>query len=143
VDCGEGTQRSHQLLRRSGPGSGGRDRILLLSMPFRPRLGIPGLLSDPAKQQSAGQQAIHGGSALSKSFERMLARLLGRGGNGAPGILAGLVPLVEGRIVDAGQFTIDCFLLATATPTSFGSHSRAKCARHLCRSRLSGSRPSR
>src|SRR3981081_3413328 len=131
VDCGEGTQR--QLLR-SGAGFRRLDRLLLTDAHFDPVLGLPGLLSTPRVQRSAGTMVIHGGPGTLEIIARMLA---GFWGEGTAPILLDFVPLVEGRIVDAGQFTIDCFPVRHRDTDSFGFSFESQVRRHLLSDRLS------
>ena len=131
VDCGEGTQR--QLLR-SGAGFRRLDRLLLTHAHFDHVLGIPGLLSTLRLQQSADTMAIHGGPSTLEIIARMLA---GFWGEGTAPISLDFVPLVEGRIVDAGQFTIDCFPVRHRDTDSFGFSFESQVRRHLLPDRLS------
>ena len=131
VDCGEGTQR--QLLR-SGAGFRRLDRLLLTHAHFDHVLGIPGLLSTLRVQRSAGTMVIHGGPGTLEIIARMLA---GFWGEGTAPILLDFVPLVEGRIVDAGQFTIDCFPVRHRDTDSFGFSFESQVRRHLLSDRLS------
>jgi ribonuclease Z len=103
VDCGEGTQR--QLLR-SGAGFRRLDRLLLTHGNFDRVLGIPGLFSTLRLRQSAVVMAIHGGAGTLDVVVRMLAGLWGEGRAPIP---LQLVPLTAGQVIDAGEFTIDCF----------------------------------
>ena len=102
IDCGEGTQR--QLLR-SGAGFRRLDRLLLTHGHFDHVLGIPGLLSTLRLRQSTDVMTIHGSPGTLDVVVRMLAGLWAEGR--AP-IQLQLVPLAEGRILDAGDFTVDC-----------------------------------
>jgi ribonuclease Z len=103
VDCGEGTQR--QLLR-SGVGFRRLDRLLLTHGHFDHVLGIPGLFSTLQLRRSADLMTIHGGPTTLDVVVRMLAGLWGEAKAPIP---LELVPLTEGQIVDAGEFTIGCF----------------------------------
>src|ERR1700738_2986925 len=103
VDCGEGTQR--QLLR-SGAGFRRLDRLLLTHGHFDHVLGIPGLFSTLRLQQSADTMTIYGGPGTIEVVARMLAGLWGEGRAPVP---LELVPLSAGRVIDAGEFTVDCF----------------------------------
>src|SRR4030088_674622 len=103
VGCGEGTQR--QLLR-GGAGFRRLDRLLLTHGHFDHVLGIPGLFSTLRPRQSTDVMTIHGSPGAPGVGVRMLAGLWGEGR--AP-ILLQLVPFAEGRILDAGEFTVDCF----------------------------------
>src|SRR3982075_4772015 len=131
VDCGEGTQR--QLLL-SWAGFRRLDRLLLTHAHFDHVLGIPGLLSTLRLQQSADTMAIHGGPGTLEIIARMLA---GFWGEGTAPISLDFVPLAEGRIVDAGQFTIDCFPVRHRDTDSFGFLFERQVRRHLLPDRLS------
>jgi ribonuclease Z len=130
VDCGEGTQR--QLLR-SGAGFRRLDRLLLTHGHFDHVLGIPGLLSTLRLQQSADVMRIHGGPDTLDVVARMLAGLWDRGR--AP-IALELLPLAEGRVIDAGEFTIDCFPVRHRETDSFGFSFESQARRHLRSDRL-------
>src|SRR3984957_7663657 len=130
VDCGEGTQR--QLLR-SGAGFRRLDRLLLTHGHFDHVLGIPGLLSTLRLQQSADVMRIHGGPDTFDVVARMLAGLWDRGR--AP-IAVELLPLAEGRVIDAGEFTIDCFPVRHRETDSFGFSFESQARRHLRSDRL-------
>src|ERR1700730_7213669 len=99
VDCGEGTQR--QLLRSSA-GFRRLDRLLLTHGHFDHVLGIPGLFSTLRLRQSTDVMTIHGSPGTLDVVVRMLAGLWGEGRAPIP---LQLVPLTEGRILDAGEFT--------------------------------------
>jgi ribonuclease Z len=113
VDCGEGTQR--QLLR-SGAGFRRLDRLLLTHGHFDHVLGIPGLFSTLRLRQSADLMTIHGGPPTLEVIKRMLA---GFWGDVRAPIPLELVPLVEGRILNAGEFNIDCFRIRHRDTDSF------------------------
>ena len=130
VDCGEGTQR--QLLR-SGAGFRRLDRLLLTHGHFDHVLGIPGLLSTLRLQQSADLMRIHGGPRTLDVVIRMLAGLWEQ--DRAP-IALELKPLVEGRVIDAGEFTIDCFVVRHRDTDSFGFSFESQARRHLMPERL-------
>jgi ribonuclease Z len=134
VDCGEGTQR--QLLR-SGAGFRRLDRLLLTHGHFDHVLGIPGLLSTLRLQQSGDIMTIHGGPGTLEVVARMLAGLWGEGRVPIP---LEFVPLLEGRIIEAGEFTVDCFAVRHRETDSFGFslESQARC--HLLPDRLSALR---
>jgi ribonuclease Z len=78
--------------------------------------------------------AIHGGPGTLEIIARMLA---GFWGEGTAPISLDFVPLVEGRIVDAGQFTIDCFPVRHRDTDSFGFSFESQVRRHLLPDRLS------
>jgi ribonuclease Z len=130
VDCGEGTQR--QLLR-SGAGFRRLDRLLLTHGHFDHVLGIPGLLSTLRLQQSADVMRIHGGPDTLDVVARMLAGLWDQGK--AP-IALELLPLAEGPVIDAGEFTIDCFPVRHRDTDSFGFCFESQPRRHLRSDRL-------
>jgi ribonuclease Z len=131
VDCGEGTQR--QLLR-SGAGFRRLDRILLTHGHFDHVLGIPGLFSTLRLQQSADVMRIHGGPGTLDVVTGMLAGLCGEGRAPIP---LEFVPLTEGRVIDAGDFTIDCFRVRHRDTDSFGFSFESQARRHLQPERLS------
>lgn len=124
VDCGEGTQR--QLLR-SGAGFRRLDRLLLTHGHFDHVLGIPGLFSTLRLRQSSDAMTIHGGPGTLDVVVRMLAGLWGEGSAPIP---LDLVPLTEGRVLDAGDFTIDCFPVRHRDTDSF-AFSFQSARRHL------------
>lgn len=130
VDCGEGTQR--QLLR-SGAGFRRLDRILLTHAHLDHVLGIPGLFSTLGLRQSSDMMTVHGGQGTLDIVSRMLAGLWGAGR--AP-ILLEFTPLIEGRIVDAGEFTVDCFPVRHRDTDSFGFVFESPARRHVRPERL-------
>jgi ribonuclease Z len=130
VDCGEGTQR--QLLR-SGAGFRRLDRLLLTHGHFDHVLGVPGLFSTLRLQQSSEVMRIHGGPRTLEVVARMLA---GFWGDGRAPIALELVPLAEGRVVDAGEFTIGCFRVHHRDTDSFGFSFESQARRHLLPYRL-------
>jgi ribonuclease Z len=129
VDCGEGTQR--QLLR-SGAGFRRLDRILLTHGHFDHVLGIPGLFSTLRLRQSADEMTIHGSPGTLDVVVRMLAGLWGEGRAPIP---LRLVPLTWGQVLDAGDFTIDCFSVRHRDTDSFAFSSESR-TRHLRADRL-------
>jgi ribonuclease Z len=131
VDCGEGTQR--QLLR-SGAGFRRLDRLLLTHGHFDHVLGIPGLFSTLRLRQSADVVTIHGSPGTLDVVIRMLAGLWGEGRAPIP---LELVPLAEGRILDAGEFTVDCFPVRHRDTDSFAFTFESRARRHLLPDRLS------
>jgi ribonuclease Z len=130
VDCGEGTQR--QLLR-SGVGFRRLDRILLTHGHFDHVLGIPGLLSTLRLRRSDDLMTIHGSPGTLEVVVGMLAGLWGE--RRAPVPLE-LVPLTEGRVRDAGEFTIGCFPVPHRDTDSFGFSFESRVRRHLRTDRL-------
>ena len=130
VDCGEGTQR--QLLR-SGAGFRRFDRLLLTHGHFDHVLGIPGLFSTLRSQQSAEAMTVHGGPGTLEVVARMLA---GFWGEGRAPIALELVPLVPGRVIDADDFSIDCFKARHRDTDSFGFVFESRTRRHLRPERL-------
>jgi ribonuclease Z len=130
VDCGEGTQR--QLLR-SGAGFRRIDRIMLTHGHFDHVLGIPGLLSTLRLRRSDGLMTIHGGLGTLEVVVRMLAGLWGE--QRAP-IPLELVPLTTGQVLDAGDFTIDCFPVRHRDTDSFGFSFETPARRHVRPDRL-------
>jgi len=130
VDCGEGTQR--QLLR-SGAGFRRLDRILLTHAHFDHVLGIPGLFSTLRLRQSDDPMTIHGGPETLEIVVRMLAGLWGEGQAPIPLVL---VPLVTGRVLDAGDFTIGCFPVRHRATDSFGFSFESRARRHVRPDRL-------
>ncbi len=130
IDCGEGTQR--QLLR-SGAGFRRLDRILLTHAHLDHVLGIPGLLSTLGLRQASDAMTINGGQGTLDIVIRMLAGLWGAGR--AP-IAVQFAPLAEGQVVDAGEFTIDCFPVRHRDTDSFGFVFQSPARRHLRPDRL-------
>jgi ribonuclease Z len=131
VDCGEGTQR--QLLR-SGAGFRRLDRLLLTHGHLDHVLGIPGLFSTLRLRQSSDVVTIHGSPGTLDVVIRMLAGLWGEGRAPIP---LELVPLAEGRILDAGEFTVDCFPVRHRDTDSFAFIFESRARRHLLPDRLS------
>jgi ribonuclease Z len=130
IDCGEGTQR--QLLR-SGAGFRRLDRILLTHGHLDHVLGIPGLFSTLGLRQQSDAMTVHGGQGTLDIVIRMLAGLWGAGRAPIP---AEFAPLIEGQVIDAGDFTIDCFPVRHRDTDSFGFSFRSPAHRHLERERL-------
>lgn len=130
VDCGEGTQR--QLLR-SGAGFRRLDRILLTHGHLDHVLGIPGLFSTLGLRQSAEVMTVHAGPGTLDIVIRMLAGLWGTGRAPIPVEFA---PLSEGQVLDAGDFTIDCFPVRHRDTDSFGFSFQSPARRHLLPDRL-------
>ncbi len=130
VDCGEGTQR--QLLR-SGAGFRRLDRILLTHGHLDHVLGIPGLFSTLGLRRSAEVMTIHAGAGTLDIVARMLAGLWGAGRAPIP---VEFVPLTEGQVVDAGEFTVDCFAVRHRDTDSFGFVFQSPARRHLLSDRL-------
>lgn len=85
-------------------------------------------------QQSADTMTVHGGQDTLDVVARMLA---GVWGEGTAPIPPELVPLAEGRVVDAGAFTIDCFPVRRRDTDSFGFSFESQVRRHLLPDRLS------
>ncbi|MGJ4955240.1 MBL fold metallo-hydrolase [Bradyrhizobium sp. HKCCYLRH2015] len=130
VDCGEGTQR--QLLR-SGAGFRRLDRILLTHGHFDHVLGIPGLFSTLRLRRSADIMRVHGSPDTLDVVVRMLAGLWGEGRAPIP---LELVPLRRGEVLDAGEFTINCFPVRHRDTDSFGFEFAGQIRRHLLPDRL-------
>ncbi|MGY3125978.1 ribonuclease Z [Bradyrhizobium sp. S3.14.4] len=130
VDCGEGTQR--QLLR-SGAGFRRLDRILLTHGHLDHVLGIPGLFSTLGLRQTSDVMTIHAGPGTLDIVVRMLAGLWGAGRAPIPVAFA---PLSEGQVIDAGDFTIDCFPVRHRDTDSFGFSFQSPAHRHLLPERL-------
>jgi ribonuclease Z len=130
VDCGEGTQR--QLLR-SGAGFRRLDRILLTHGHLDHVLGIPGLFSTLRLRQSSDVMTIHGGAETLDVVIRMLAGIWGAGRAPIPVEFAALT---EGRFIEAGDFTIDCFPVRHRDTNSFGFVFQSPPRRHLLSDRL-------
>jgi ribonuclease Z len=131
VDCGEGNQR--QLLR-SAAGFRRLDRLLLTHGHFDHLLGIPGLISTLRLQQSSDVMRIQGGPGTLDVVARMLAGLWGEGRTPIP---LELVPLAAGLVVDAGEFTVDCFPVHHRDTDSFGFSFESQARRHFLPDRLS------
>jgi ribonuclease Z len=125
IDCGEGTQR--QLLR-SGAGFRRLDRILLTHGHFDHVLGIPGLFSTLGLRQNSDVMTIHAGPGTLDIVVRMLAGLWGAGRAPIPVEFAALA---EGQVVDAGEFTVDCFPVRHRDTDSFGFAFQSPARRHL------------
>jgi ribonuclease Z len=125
VDCGEGRQR--QLLQ-SGVGFRGLDRLLLTHGHFDNVLGIPGLFSTLRLQQSADVMRFMVARALSTSLQGCSQV---SGAKGERRSRWSLVPLREGRIIDSGEFTIDCFRVRHRDTDSFGFSFESQARRHL------------
>ncbi|OKO86128.1 ribonuclease Z [Bradyrhizobium sp. NAS80.1] len=130
VDCGEGTQR--QLLR-SGAGFRRLDRILLTHGHLDHVLGIPGLFSTLGVRQSSEAMTVHAGPGTLDIVIRMLAGLWGAGRAPIPVKFAWLT---EGQVIDAGEFTIDCFPVRHRDTDSFGFAFQSPARRHLQPERL-------
>jgi ribonuclease Z len=130
IDCGEGTQR--QLLR-SGAGFRRLDRLLLTHGHFDHVLGIPGLFSTLRLRRSEEVMTIHGSPGTLDVVARMLAGLWGEGRAPIP---LELVPLTEGPVLDAGDFTIGCFPVRHRDTDSFAFSFTSKPRRHLLPDRL-------
>jgi ribonuclease Z len=131
VDCGEGTQR--QLLW-SGAGFRRLDRLLLTHGHFDHVLGIPGLFSTLRLRQRTDVTTIHGSPGTLDVVVRMLAALWGEGRAPIP---LQLVPLAERRILDVGEFTVDCFRVPHRDTESFAFSFESQVRRHLLPDRLS------
>ena len=130
VDCGEGTQR--QLLR-SGAGFRRLDRVLLTHGHFDHVLGIPGLFSSLRLRQTTDVMTIHGSPGTLDVVVRMLAGLWGEGRAPIP---LQLVPLTDGQVIDAGEYTIGCFPIRHRDTDSFGFSFESQARRHLRSDRL-------
>src|SRR5246127_2983682 len=130
VDCGEGTQR--QLLS-SGAGCRRLNRLLLTHGHFDHVLGIPGLFSTLRLRRSDDPMTIHGSPGTLDVVVRMLAGLWGEGRAPIP---LELVPLATGPVLDAGDFTIDCFPVRHRDTDSFGFCFESPVRRHLRPERL-------
>jgi len=130
VDCGEGTQR--QLLR-GGAGFRRLDRILLTHAHLDHVLGIPGLFSTLGLRQNADTMTVHGGQG---TLDLVISMLAGLWGAGRAPIAVAFAPLTEGQVVDAVDFTIDCFPVRHRDTDSFGFVFRSPARRHLLSDRL-------
>ncbi|ULK97386.1 ribonuclease Z [Bradyrhizobium sp. I71] len=130
IDCGEGTQR--QLLR-SGAGFRRLDRMLLTHAHLDHMLGIPGLFSTLGLRQTSDVMTIHGGEGTLDIVIRMLAGLWGAGRAPIPVEFA---PLTEGQVIDAGEFTIDCFPVRHRDTDSFAFVFQSPARRRLRPDRL-------
>src|SRR5260221_4923512 len=131
VDCGEGTQR--QLLR-SGAGFRRLDRLLLTHGHFDHVLEIPGLFSTLRLRQSTDVMTIHGSPGTLNVVVQMLAGLWCE--RRAP-IPLQLIPLAEGRILDASELTADCCRVRHRDTESFAFSFESQLRRHLLPDRLS------
>jgi ribonuclease Z len=130
IDCGEGTQR--QLLR-SGAGFRRLDRILLTHAHLDHVLGVPGLFSTLGLRQQSDATTVHGGRGTLDIVIRMLAGLWGAGRAPIP---VEFGPLIEGLVIDAGDFAIACFPVRHRDTDSFGFSFQSPARRHLDRERL-------
>jgi ribonuclease Z len=130
VDCGEGTQR--QLLR-SGAGFRRLDRMLLTHGHFDHVLGIPGLFSTLRLRRSDDLMTIHASPSTIEIVVRMLAGLWSEGRAPVP---LQLVLLMQGQVIDAGEFTIGCFPVRHRDTDSFGFSFESQARRHLRPDRL-------
>jgi len=128
---------SETLLRTAGKkfvhGVGMIDRLLLTHGHFDHVLGIPGLFSTLRLRQSTDVMTIHGSPGTLDVVVRMLAGLWGEGRAPIP---LQLVPLAEGRILDAGEFTVDCFRVRHRDTESFAFSFESQVRRHLLPDRL-------
>jgi ribonuclease Z len=77
---------------------------------------------------------IHGSPGTLDVVVRMLAGLWGEGRAPIP---LQLVPLAEGRFLDAGEFTVDCFRVRHRDTESFAFSFESQVRRHLLPDRLS------
>src|SRR5690349_13131328 len=114
VDCGEGTQR--QLLR-SCAGFRRLDRLLLTHGHLDHVLGIPGLFSTLRLRRGADLMTVYGSAGSLDIVVRMLTGLWGEGQAPIP---LELFELTTGQILDAGDFTVDCFPVRHRETDSFG-----------------------
>ena len=76
---------------------------------------------------------IHGGPGTLDVVARMLAGLWGEGRAPIP---VEFVPLTEGQVIDAGDFSIDCFSVRHRDTDSFGFSFQSPARRHLRPDRL-------
>src|SRR6202166_4254718 len=76
----------------------------------------------------------HGSPGTLDVVVRMLAGLWGEGRAPIP---LQLVPLAEGRILDVGEFTVDCFRVRHRDTESFAFSFESQVRRHLLPDRLS------
>jgi ribonuclease Z len=106
---------------------------LLTHAHFDHVLGLPGLFSTLRLRRSDDLMTIHGSPGTLDIVVRMLAGLWGE--RRAP-IPLELVPLTEGRILDAGDFTIGCFPVQHRDIESFGFSFEGLVRRHLRPGRL-------
>ena len=118
---------------RSGVGFRRLHRILLTHAHFDHVLGLPGLFSTLRLRQSDDLMTIHGSPSTLDVVGRMLA---GFWGEGRAPIPLELVPLAEGRILDASNFTISCFPVRHRETDSFGFSFETAVRRHLRPDRL-------
>ncbi len=130
VDCGEGTQR--QLLR-SGNGFRRLNRLLLTHAHFDHILGIPGLFSTLALQQSSEGMTVYGGAGSLEVCSRMFTGLWGE--DRAP-IPLKLVALADGQVIDCDDFQVTCFPVSHRDTDSYAFSFTSRARRHLLRDRL-------
>jgi ribonuclease Z len=121
-------------LLRAGAGFRRHDRLLLTHGHLDQVLGIPGLFS--TLRRSADLMPIHGSLGTLDVVVRMLAGLWGEGRAPIP---LEMVPLTAGQVIDAGEFTIECFPVRHRDTDSSDSPLKAGPRRHL---RLTVSSPS-
>jgi ribonuclease Z len=76
---------------------------------------------------------IHGSPGTLDVVVRMLAGLWGEGRAPIP---LELIPLAEGQVIDAGEFTIGCFPVRHRETDSFGFSFESRARRHLRSDRL-------
>jgi ribonuclease Z len=130
VDCGEGTQR--QLLR-SGAGFRRIERLLLTHGHLDHILGVAGLLATLGIQKSVDVMTLNGGP---RTLEVVASMLAGLWGEGRAPIPLELVPLVEGEIINEGDFSLTCFPVRHRDTDSFGFCFETPARRHLRPDRL-------
>jgi ribonuclease Z len=120
-------------LLRSGAGFRRLDRIVLTHGHLDHVLGIPGLFSTLGLRQTSDVMTIHGGPA---TLDIVISMLAGLWGAGRAPIAVEFTPLSEGQVVDAGDFTIDCFPVRHRDTDSFGFSFQSPARRHLLSERL-------
>jgi ribonuclease Z len=107
--------------------------VLLTHGHFDHVLGIAGLFSTLRSQQSTETMRVHGGPGTLEIVARMLAGLWGEGRAPIP---LELIALAPGQVIDAGDFTIDCFRVQHRDTDSFGFVFESRARRHLRPERL-------
>ena len=132
VDCGEGTQR--QLLR-GGARFRRLDRLLLKHAHFDHVLGVPGLFLTLRLRQSTDVVTI---TAVVRGRLTIVVRMLaGLWGEGRAPSRCNSFRWWRGRVLDAGEFTVDCFRVRHRDTESFAYSFESQMRRHLLPGRLS------
>ena len=115
---------------------GHRQPLQVSKHPGRSLFGTLGVVrfSTLRLRQSADVMTIHGSPTTLDVVVRMLAGLWGEGRAPIP---LELVPLADGRILDAGEFTVDGFPVRHRDTESFAFSFESQVRRHILPDRLS------